>query len=309
MPRKLLRVALIAAVIPALTPVVSSAQTARPASTVRTVASTPAVKQQAPSWWQRLRGQKPAATPTTKVVTVSAEKTAPSTAVATEKPFEPAANADAQLPRTRTTRVRPLFGASQSKPVEVQKNQPDVATPVVEAAHEAVAFPIDSAPPPRDVTADYNQPRGQRPRYDYTALQTPAAAPDDVNFANPVPSQPVSLPANGMNGAIPANPVYGGTAGFMRVDGAMYPSPRPGIPMDVGAVMITNPALDPHEMLYAHHYRGLYGPFYHKTYRHWIMTPFGICKSEKRVLMGTEVRVNYKSHISPFSLFFPPVTH
>ena len=70
--------------------------------------------------------------------------------------------------------------------------------------------------------------------------------------------------------------------------------------------MITNPAFDPHEMLYAHRYRSLYGPYYHKTYRSWVMTPLGVYRTEKRVLVGTEVKVNYKSSISPFSLFFPP---
>ena len=118
---------------------------------------------------------------------------------------------------------------------------------------------------------------------------------------------------NGMNGGIPtiqsAPVIYSAPLGYARLDGAMYPSPQPGIPGYVGSTMITNPALDPHEMLYAHSYRGLYGPFYHKTTRHWVLTPFGLCKSEKRVLVGTEVRVNYKSHISPFALFWPPVTN
>jgi hypothetical protein len=68
---------------------------------------------------------------------------------------------------------------------------------------------------------------------------------------------------------------------------------------------ITNPALAPHEMLYAHRNTGLYGPFYHKTTRGWLLTPFGISRREKRVLTGTTVDVKYKGHISPFALFSP----
>jgi|GEM_PF-2505872 len=98
---------------------------------------------------------------------------------------------------------------------------------------------------------------------------------------------------------IPAPP------GRVMLDSPLYPSPKPGIPLEVGATVITNEALHPHEFLYPHCYRGLYGPFYHRTKRTWIMTPFGIAKNEKRVLCGTEVKVNYKSHISPFTLFWP----
>jgi hypothetical protein len=69
--------------------------------------------------------------------------------------------------------------------------------------------------------------------------------------------------------------------------------------------MYTNPAFAPHEMLYAHEYRGLYPPFYHKTTRGWVLTPLGVYTKEKRVLTGTEVKVKYKSYIGPLSLFSP----
>lgn len=359
MPRKLLRVALVAAVIPALTPVISSAQTARPSTTVRTAASTPTAKPASPTLWQRLRGQKPAS-PTTaamakpgmaRLVTVSDERSA-ADATPSDKSFELESSSDMQLLRSRSNRVRPTFGELQSQaeaapvirskqatrddfenpfpedPPKVQRHAPvapvqqDVATPVeapevaapVESeqlANEPEAFPIDSAAPPQDVTAEYNAPQGYAPRFNRTGMMTPGAQANDVTFATPIPGRSTSS-MNGMKGAAPVPPVgpaYPAPAGIARIDGAMYPAPLPGIPFDVGTTMITNPALDPHEMLYAHQYRGLYAPFYHKTYRHWVLTPFGICKSEKRVLVGTEVRVNYKSYISPCSLFFPPVTH
>ncbi len=311
MPRKLLRVALIAAVIPALTPVMSSAQIGKPGSTVRTAASTPAPKQTSPSWWQRLRGQKPAASSMAKVVKVSAERSASAAAANADNPFDLEGNSDVQLLRSRSNRVRPSISeqpaAEQISPA--QPSQSAVAAPVVESASEPAAFPINSAPPPQDVTAEYNSPRGDVPRYDHTGMRFQDTPANDVEFANPVPARPVARAMDGMGSATPAPVVVGPPPGFVRVDGAMYPSPQQGIPLDVGSTMITNPAFDPHEMLHAHRYRGLYGPFYHKTHRSWVLTPFGIYKSEKRILMGTEVRVNYKSHISPFSLFFPPVTH
>lgn len=86
----------------------------------------------------------------------------------------------------------------------------------------------------------------------------------------------------------------------------LYPCPLPNVPPMVGTTVITNPALAPHEMLYSHRNTGLYGPFYHKTYRGWVLTPFGAYKTERRKLTGTTVDVKYKSHISPFALFAPP---
>lgn len=358
MPRKLLRVALVAAVIPALTPVISSAQTTRPISTVRTAASTPAAKPASPTLWQRLRGQKPASPTTTamarpgfaRLVTVSDERPAAADATPSDKSFELEGSSDMQLLRSRSNRVRPTFGELQSQaeatpvirsqqatkddfenpfpedPPKVRRSAPaapvqqEIATPVealevatpVESeplANEPEAFPIHSAAPPEDVTAEYNAPQGYSPRFNRTGMMTPDTQANDVTFATPIPGRPIGGPPNGVMPVHPVPGPYPAPAGFARIDGALYPAPLPGIPFDVGTTMITNPALDPHEMLYAHRYRGLYAPFYHKTYRHWVLTPFGICKSEKRVLVGTEVRVNYKSYISPCSLFFPPVTH
>ena len=350
MPRKLLRVALVAAVFPALAPEIVSAQTAAFAPTVRTAA--PAASQAATpkkglsGWWQRVRGQKPAVAPAAtagKIVKVSAERPAQQSTAKAEQPFDMEGNADVQLLRRSSGRQRPNFNetATPATPTPAAPapvvSQPapqtsrsdfdnvfpddaprgrrspatsqDVATPV-----EPDAYPIEAAAPPADVTAGYNALQGAVPQYDRAGLITPDAAAtpaDDVNFAKPIPARPSGMIHNGMNGGTPAvqSPpaVIYGAPGMARVDAALYPSPQPGIPFHVGSTMITNPAFDPHEMLYAHRYRGLYGPFYHKTCRHWILTPFGICKSEKRILMGTEVRVNYKTHISPFALYWPPV--
>ena len=45
----------------------------------------------------------------------------------------------------------------------------------------------------------------------------------------------------------------------------MYPTPLPNIPYQVGATVLTNQALYPHEMLYAHTYRALYPPYYYEV--------------------------------------------
>ena len=118
--------------------------------------------------------------------------------------------------------------------------------------------------------------------------------------AAPVPAQFVSA---GMYGppAAPGGQPYGAPAG------GLYPAPKPGIPAEVGGTAIVNPAFHPHEMMHAHRYKAMYGPFYHKVNGHWIMTPFGIWSKENWKLQGTTVDVQYKSRISPFALFCPPI--
>ena len=125
------------------------------------------------------------------------------------------------------------------------------------------------------------------------------AYPAVATTAQPVPAQDVTHKRH-------INPPLIPGAGFATLGAPLYPCPQPNIPLNVGATVITNEALYPHEFLYPHCYRGLYAPFYHKTHRSWVMTPFGIYKNERRVLTGTEVCVKYKSFISPLSLFLPP---
>lgn len=88
---------------------------------------------------------------------------------------------------------------------------------------------------------------------------------------------------------------------------ALYPAPRGGIPPQVGGTAIVNQAFHPHEMLYPHQYKAMYGPYYYKVHGKWIVTPFGVWSHENWKLQGTQVEVKYKSHISKFAKFFPPV--
>ena len=96
---------------------------------------------------------------------------------------------------------------------------------------------------------------------------------------------------------VPANqpPAAPTTAGYARLNAPLYPAPIQNIPHQVGGVVITNPALAPHEMLYEHEYRGLYPPFYYKVKGWWVWTPFGVESHDRWELTGTEVRVRYRN--------------
>ena len=107
-----------------------------------------------------------------------------------------------------------------------------------------------------------------------------------------VVAQAPRVPANQPPSAPPA------TAGFARLSAPLYPAPVQNIPHQVGGVVITNPALAPHEMLYEHEYRALYPPFYYRVKGWWAWTPFGVESHDKWELIGTEVRVRYKSRPS-----------
>lgn len=98
-----------------------------------------------------------------------------------------------------------------------------------------------------------------------------------------------------------------GVPAYPYLNAPMYSSPRQNIPYQVGGVVITNQALYPQEMLWAHKYRAMYPPYYYKVRGHWKVTPFGVWQCEGWKLQGTEVKVNYKSHIGLTSGFCPPV--
>ena len=98
-----------------------------------------------------------------------------------------------------------------------------------------------------------------------------------------------------------------GTGAYPQTGASLYPAPRPGIPHQIGGTAIMNPAFHPHEYLYPHRYRALYPPYYYKVNGGWIVTPFGVWSHEDWHLKGTQVDVQYKSHISPFSGFHKPV--
>ena len=57
-------------------------------------------------------------------------------------------------------------------------------------------------------------------------------------------------------------------------------------------------------MLYEHEYRAMYPPFYYRVKGCWILTPLGVKQHEVWKLQGTEVKVNYRAHRSPFGRFF-----
>lgn len=96
---------------------------------------------------------------------------------------------------------------------------------------------------------------------------------------------------------------------YPQTGAALYPCPIPGIPQQIGGTAVMNPAFHPHEMLHAHRYKAMYPPYYYKVHGGWMVTPFGVWSHEDWKLKGTQVDVKYKSHISPLSLFHPPVIH
>ncbi len=103
------------------------------------------------------------------------------------------------------------------------------------------------------------------------------------------------------------SPSYLAQPGYVFLNAPLYPTPQPFVPQEVGSTVITNQAFSPHEMLYAHRYHAMYPPFYYKVNGRWFATPSGLLNRETWKLQGTEVKVKYHSHISPFALFAPPV--
>ena len=127
----------------------------------------------------------------------------------------------------------------------------------------------------------------------------PAPAPQGQGY-------PMVATRSGMYSLAPQQRQAAPQRGYPRLDAPMYPCPLPHIPVQVGGTQVTTPAFAPHEMLYAHKCRAMYGPFFYRVKGSWIWTPFGIESHDKWELQGTEVKVNYKSRISPFSGFIPP---
>jgi hypothetical protein len=127
--------------------------------------------------------------------------------------------------------------------------------------------------------------------------------------------------AFGGYGGGPEGTALGAPGGrYPQLDASLYPCPRQDIPAEVGGTLITNAALYPHEMLYEHKYKALYPPYYYRTtwrygYR-WtncrtflgfsVPTLERVKIATKTKAVGTCVKVEYKSHISPLSLFWPP---
>jgi hypothetical protein len=77
-----------------------------------------------------------------------------------------------------------------------------------------------------------------------------------------------------------------------QINSSLYPCPVPYVPREVGSTIITNQALAPHEMLYAHKYRAIYPPYYYKKCLFPCM-PF----VPKPCIRGTVVKVKYSTKL------------
>lgn len=106
---------------------------------------------------------------------------------------------------------------------------------------------------------------------------------------------------------------------YPNLDASLYPCPVPTVPYEMGGTVLTNSYLSPHEMLYHHHYRALYPPYYYKvkwqygvrltsaTNAHGTTVPVlqRTKVMHKVALQGTQVDVKYSSW-SPLDLFVAP---
>jgi hypothetical protein len=104
---------------------------------------------------------------------------------------------------------------------------------------------------------------------------------------------------------LPPPPVVG----YVQLKAPLYPAPQPNIPIWTGGTMITNQAFAPHEMLYPHTYRAVYPPFYHRVKGQYFWTPFGYRTNERWDLLGTEVKVKYRSHWPIFGPHPPAIKY
>ncbi|MCA9042381.1 MAG: hypothetical protein KDA65_18655 [Planctomycetaceae bacterium] len=120
--------------------------------------------------------------------------------------------------------------------------------------------------------------------------------------SQPIPHQIDGDPSQ-MGGA------YTAENGYPYLNAPLYSAPSPYTPAYVGTSVITNQAFDPHEMLYPHRYRAMYGPYSYKVKGGWVVTPFGVHSEEHWKLQGTMVDVKYHSKISPFAGFRPKWIH
>ena len=194
----------------------------------------------------------------------------------------------------RRAAAKPATAARQAAPAKVPtvvtqpKPVPKVAQAPIQTARKTDPVPapvVRQAPAP---TLPRKVVRRAPQRLVRHATATAAPSPR----IRQVVAQAPRMPANQQPAAVPTN------AGFAHLSAPLYPSPVQNIPHQVGGVVITNPALAPHEMLYEHEYRALYPPFYYRVKGWWAWTPFGVESHDKWELMGTEVRVRYKSRPS-----------
>lgn len=153
--------------------------------------------------------------------------------------------------------------------------------------------------------------------FDSADAQYPATRASYVQLASS--TQPSLLPAEA--GSVPALPAAAfkpapssqyvqplpgqGVNQYPYTGAGMYPCPVPNVPYQIGGTMVTNQALNPHEMLYPHKYKALYPPFHYEVKGGWILTPWGVRSYDTWKLTGTMVKVKYRPRFSFFSGFHP----
>ena len=124
-----------------------------------------------------------------------------------------------------------------------------------------------------------------------------------VNLVAPPP------PAEGKVSPAPQHSPGRAARAYPQFDAALYPVPRQDIPMQVGGTVLTNQVIAPIELLHAHEYRALYGPYFYRVKGGWFLTPTGIQSHEKWELLGTKVRVKYRTKFGLLSRFIPPLVN
>jgi hypothetical protein len=116
----------------------------------------------------------------------------------------------------------------------------------------------------------------------------------------PAPVAVPSLPGHG-EAPVPAVPVPAYLPPvqpqYPYLNAPLYPYPSPNVPVQVGSTMITNQAFYPQEMLYPHDYKSLYPPYYYAQKGWWMWTPFGVKSHDRWELLGTQVKVKYRSEV------------
>jgi len=130
----------------------------------------------------------------------------------------------------------------------------------------------------------------------------------------------ISLIASQSSSANDGSGYFAGGTTAPVMNAGLYPMPVQTVPPRIGGTFITNPALYPHEFLYAHQHHYLAPPFYHIRKSH----PFSFfskhkgdcCEACSRcgscdcngncILRGTEITVRYRSKRSWFHTHFLP---
>lgn len=149
------------------------------------------------------------------------------------------------------------------------------------------------------------------------AMGNARAADEDDAPPAPLPGVGVAVPGVGVptlpgHGELPTPavpvPAYLPPVqpGYPYLNAPLYPYPQPNVPVQVGSTLITNQALYPQEMLYPHDYEAMYPPYYYRAKGWWIATPLGVKSQERWELLGTRVKVKYRSAIPFWTGFHAP---